>query len=79
MPSTYLDEMAKLDIGIPKPITMTHGTFATIDNDRNLYTVEGRRNGDATIWDFPGGGRFFAPFPPSHVSRPMDAHGSLHY
>lgn len=54
--------------GIPKPITMTHGTFATIDNDRNMPVVEGRRNADATIWDFMGDGRFYSPFPPSHLA-----------
>ena len=62
---------AKAYTGIPKPITMTHGTFATIDNDRNMPIIEGRRNADATIWDFKGDGRFFSPFPPSHVSSPM--------
>ena len=61
-------EMTKTYAGIPKPITMTHGTFATIDNDRNMPVVEDRRNADATIWDFSGDGRFFSPFPPSHVS-----------
>ena len=60
--------MTKAYAGIPKPITMTHGTFATIDNDRNMPVVEGRRNADATIWDFIGDGRFYSPFPPSHVS-----------
>ena len=48
---------------------MTHGTFATIDNDRNMPVIGGRRNADSTIWDFDGDGRFFSPFPPSHVSR----------
>lgn len=62
---------AKAYAGIPKPITMTHGTFATIDNDRNMPVIEGRRNVDATIWDFKGDGRFFSPFPPSHVSLMM--------
>ena len=44
--------------GLPKPITMTHGTFAVLDNERNLRPVDGRKNRDYSIWDFPGGGRF---------------------
>ena len=59
---------AKAYAGTPKPITMTHGTFATIDNDRNMPVIGGRRNADSTIWDFKGDGLFFSPFPPSHVS-----------
>ncbi|KAL2043853.1 hypothetical protein N7G274_003373 [Stereocaulon virgatum] len=54
--------------GIPKTVTMTHGTFATIDNDRNMPVIEGRRNADATIWDFAGEGKFFSAFPPSHLA-----------
>lgn len=55
-------------LGLPKPITMTHGTFATMDNDRNLPNVEGRKRLDFTIWDFSGGGKFYTAFPPFHVS-----------
>ena len=54
--------------GLPKPITMTHGTFATMDNDRNLPDVQGRKRLDFTIWDFSGGGKFYTAFPPFHVS-----------
>ena len=69
LPSKHdMRKIANAYAGIPKPITMTHGTFATIDNDRNMPVIEGRRNADATIWDFKGDGRFFSPFPPSHVS-----------
>ena len=55
-------------LGLPKPITMTNGTFATMDNDRNLPDVQGRKRLDFTIWDFSGGGKFYTAFPPFHVS-----------
>ncbi|KAF2832434.1 putative NRPS-like enzyme [Ophiobolus disseminans] len=54
--------------GIPKPITMTHATFAVLDNERNLPTVPGRRNRDYSIWDFSGGGRFYTVFPYFHLA-----------
>ncbi|KAL8934421.1 MAG: hypothetical protein Q9216_005921 [Gyalolechia sp. 2 TL-2023] len=54
--------------GLPKPIFMTHGTFATMDNDRNLPTKDGRKRLDFTIWDFKGGGRFYTAFPPFHLA-----------
>ena len=55
--------------GLPKPVVMTHGTFAVIDNDRNFPTVPGRKNHDLTIWDFDGTpGRIYAPFPPFHLA-----------
>ncbi|KAL8728735.1 MAG: hypothetical protein Q9166_005222 [cf. Caloplaca sp. 2 TL-2023] len=54
--------------GLPKPIVMTHGTFATMDNDRNLPRVEGRKKLDFTIWDFPNGGKYYTAFPPFHLA-----------
>lgn len=54
--------------GIPKPITMTHGSFSILDNERNLPGVPGRRNRDFSIWDFPGGGRFYHIFPYFHLA-----------
>lgn len=54
--------------GIPKPITMTHGSFAVLDNERNLPSVPGRQNRDFGIWDFPGGGRFYHIFPYFHLA-----------
>ncbi|KAL9137789.1 MAG: hypothetical protein Q9175_000994 [Cornicularia normoerica] len=47
---------------------MTHGTFAVVDNERNLPTVPGRKNRDNSIWDFEGGGRFYTMFPYFHLS-----------
>lgn len=47
---------------------MTHGTFAVIDNDRNLPTVDGRKNQDFALFDFAGShGRYFSSFPPFHL------------
>ena len=63
------DERTNHCLGLPKPITMTHGTFATMDNDRNLPDVQGRKRLDFTIWDFAGGGKFYTAFPPFHVSK----------
>ncbi|KAI9705314.1 MAG: putative NRPS-like protein biosynthetic cluster [Bogoriella megaspora] len=54
--------------GIPKPITMTHGTFATLDNDRNVPDVPGRKKHDFTLWDSICGKRFFTIFPPFHLA-----------
>lgn len=55
--------------GTPKPVTMTHGTFMIMDNDRKLPTVAGRKNHDLTIWDFDGSpGRIYEPFPPFHLA-----------
>lgn len=53
--------------GLPKPITMTHATFAVLDRERNLPKVSGRKNRDYSIWDFKDGGRFYTVFPYFHV------------
>ena len=58
----------RLAIGVPKPITMTHGTFATFDYCRNLPTVPGRRKNDFTLWDSTYVRRFYSAFPPSHLA-----------
>ncbi|KAL8793203.1 MAG: hypothetical protein Q9195_004233 [Heterodermia aff. obscurata] len=55
--------------GIPKPVVMTHGTFAIADNDRNFPRVPNRENHDLTVWDFHGAsGRIYEPFPPFHLA-----------
>ena len=55
--------------GQPKPVVMTHGTFAVMDNDRNFPTVPGRKNHDLTMWDFDGtAGRIYEPFPYFHLA-----------
>ncbi|KAF2680053.1 acetyl-CoA synthetase-like protein [Lentithecium fluviatile CBS 122367] len=55
-------------LGMPKPITMTHATFAVLDKERHLPTVPGRRNRDYSIWDFNGGGNFYTVFPYFHLA-----------
>ena len=51
---------------------MNHATWAVLDNDRNLPTVEGRRNQSCALWNFEGnGGRYYAAFPPFHVGFPI--------
>ena len=54
--------------GLPKPITMTHSTFAVLDGERQLPTVPNRRNRDFSIWDFEGGGKFYTMFPYFHLA-----------
>jgi hypothetical protein len=56
--------------GLPKPITMTHATFAVLDRERDLPRVSGRKNRDYSIWDFKEGGRFYTVFPYFHASFP---------
>ncbi|CAJ2511290.1 Uu.00g069150.m01.CDS01 [Anthostomella pinea] len=53
--------------GIPKPITMTHGTFAALDNQHNLTQIPGRKNRDSTIWLFDGEARIYTVFPFFHL------------
>ncbi|KAL9084959.1 MAG: hypothetical protein Q9165_007825 [Trypethelium subeluteriae] len=54
--------------GLPKPVTMTNGTFAVLDSERFLPTTPGRVNRDFSIWDFQGGGKFFTIFPYFHLA-----------
>lgn len=65
--------------GIPKPITMTHGTFSILDNERNLPGVPGRKNRDFSIWDFPGGGKFYHIFPYFHLAGFLSNIGTYNY
>ncbi|KAI1774063.1 acetyl-CoA synthetase-like protein [Hypoxylon cercidicola] len=53
--------------GIPRPITMTHGTFAAFDNEHNLPRVPGRKNRDTTVWSFDGEARVYMVFPFFHL------------
>ncbi|KAI4249038.1 MAG: hypothetical protein LQ352_005745 [Teloschistes flavicans] len=54
--------------GVPKPITMNHATYAVVDNDRNLDTVQGRKNQNFSLWNFGKDGGFsFSSFPPFHL------------
>lgn len=48
---------------------MTHGTFSTLDIERKLASVPGRKNRDYSTWDFDnGGGRCYTPLPYFHLS-----------
>jgi hypothetical protein len=40
--------------GNPKLVTLTHGTFAVTDNDRNMPTPVGRRAQNTAQFNFPG-------------------------
>ncbi|KAI4090749.1 MAG: hypothetical protein LQ344_004529 [Seirophora lacunosa] len=53
--------------GIPKLVTMTHGTFATFDYCRNLPEIPGRRRIDFSLWDSKPSRKFYSAFPPSHL------------
>ena len=47
---------------------MTHGTFSTLDNDRNVPEAPGRKKHDFTLWDRIADHRFFTIFPPFHLA-----------
>ncbi|KAI0169257.1 hypothetical protein GGR52DRAFT_581433 [Hypoxylon sp. FL1284] len=55
--------------GPPKPITLTHGSFAALDNESTLPEIPGRRKNDCSLYDFDGEGRFFTVFPYFHVRQ----------
>ncbi|PHH68649.1 hypothetical protein CDD82_374 [Ophiocordyceps australis] len=54
--------------GDPKLVTMTHGTFSVVDNDRTMAVPEGRVAQNAARFDFEGGGKFYSCFPPYHLA-----------
>ncbi|KAH7034609.1 uncharacterized protein B0I36DRAFT_381511 [Microdochium trichocladiopsis] len=54
--------------GLPKPITMTHGSLAVLDNEHNLPEVPGRRNRDWSMWTFDGEARVYTVFPFFHLA-----------
>ncbi|KAI1377877.1 acetyl-CoA synthetase-like protein [Hypoxylon crocopeplum] len=54
--------------GMPTPITMTHGTFAAVDNQKTLPEIPGRKKRDAAMWQFDGEARVYLPFPFFHVN-----------
>ncbi|KAI1437361.1 acetyl-CoA synthetase-like protein [Xylaria sp. CBS 124048] len=57
--------------GLPKPIVMTHGTFAAVDNQKNLPKIPGRQQTDSTQFDFEntfdGEARVYMTFPFFHL------------
>ncbi|KIX06266.1 uncharacterized protein Z518_04241 [Rhinocladiella mackenziei CBS 650.93] len=54
--------------GLPKPITMTHGSFAVLDNTHNLPEVSGRKKRDWSMWTFDGEARVYTIFPFFHLA-----------
>ncbi|KAF2650921.1 hypothetical protein K491DRAFT_782258 [Lophiostoma macrostomum CBS 122681] len=54
--------------GNPKPTTITNGVYSTYDNHRQIPRIPGRKIQGYTLLDFPGGGKFFNPFPPFHLA-----------
>ncbi|KAI0544625.1 hypothetical protein F4679DRAFT_564277 [Xylaria curta] len=54
--------------GLPKPITMTHGSFAVLDNEHNLRDIPGRRRRDWSMWTFDGEARVYTVFPFFHLA-----------
>ena len=56
-------------LGPPKPVVTNHATWAILDNDRNLPTVNGRKNQNFALFNFSrDGGLYYSSFPPFHVS-----------
>ncbi|KAI0202451.1 hypothetical protein F4808DRAFT_76239 [Astrocystis sublimbata] len=53
--------------GEPKPITMTHASFAVLDNERNYPEVPGRKRIDWSLYKLQGEGRIFTVFPFFHL------------
>jgi hypothetical protein len=46
---------------------MTHGSFATVDNEFNLPSIPNRTKRDSTMWQFEGEARVYMIFPFYHV------------
>jgi hypothetical protein len=58
------------ELGLPKPITITHGSLAATEE---VYgDVNGRKRYDFSLWNKKKGRRYYTIFPPFHVSiRPV--------
>ncbi|ETS77286.1 hypothetical protein PFICI_11160 [Pestalotiopsis fici W106-1] len=54
--------------GMPKPITMTHGSFAAVDYEHNVPAPPGRKKRDTTFFAFEEETRMFLILPFFHVS-----------
>ncbi|KAI0490870.1 acetyl-CoA synthetase-like protein [Xylaria cf. heliscus] len=53
--------------GPPKPIIITHASFAVLDNEKNYPEVPGRKRMDWSIYNLKGEGRTFTVFPFFHL------------
>ncbi|KAH0841821.1 hypothetical protein FOPE_06639 [Fonsecaea pedrosoi] len=54
--------------GAPKPITLTNGNWAVVDNLRKIPTTPGRKNQDWSIFSFKDRDLFISSFPPFHAT-----------
>lgn len=55
--------------GLPKPITITHGSIAAHDNDHNMLAPAGRQKQDTTVFTLDGENRrLYLVLPFFHVS-----------
>lgn len=53
--------------GMPKPITMTHGSFAAVDYEHNIPPPKGRKKRDTTFFKFEEETRMFLILPFFHL------------
>ena len=54
--------------GPPKPIVLNHGAFSSLDNERNLPPVPGRKIQSTALFNFPDHGYYYASPLASHLS-----------
>jgi hypothetical protein len=76
--TTHLIKVADPASGLPKPITITHGSVAAQDNDHNLPVPAGRKKLDSTLFTLDGDNRrLYLVLPFFHVSRLPQVHAVL--
>ncbi|KAI1619274.1 hypothetical protein EDD37DRAFT_217483 [Exophiala viscosa] len=54
--------------GAPKPITLTNGNWAVVDNLRKIPKIPGRKNQDWSLFSFEDRDLFISSFPPFHAT-----------
>ncbi|KAK4997012.1 hypothetical protein LTR66_003502 [Elasticomyces elasticus] len=54
--------------GAPKPITLTNGNWAVVDNLRKIPKTPGRKNQDWSLFSFEDRDCFLSSFPPFHAT-----------
>ncbi|KAK5024923.1 hypothetical protein LTS07_008301 [Exophiala sideris] len=54
--------------GAPKPITLTNGNWAVVDNLRKIPKLPGRKNQDWSLFSFEDRDFFISSFPPFHAT-----------
>lgn len=68
LPFDSTTEANAINIGPPKPIVYTHGSFAAHDMQHLMPTPAGRRKRDVSIFEFKDETRIYVIFPLFHVS-----------